>query len=478
MDVKQIYQLVNGATGEVLGKTDLVAEDLSNIVDVGTEVINAAAVDNYVKSLVNRIGKVIFVNRPYSGKVPSVLMDGWEFGSVLQKITAELPNATENETWELADGQEYKQDIFYKPTVSAKFYNSKVTFEVPISITERQVKESFGSAAELNGFISMLYAAVEKSMTIKTDALVMRTINNMIVSTFAAEPVNGEARAINLLALYNAKFGKELTAAAAMFDADFVRFASYTIALFADRFGTISTLFNVGGKARFTSNDRLHIVLLSEFAKAAQTYLYGDTYHNEFVKLPNAETVPYWQGSGKNYSFADTATIKTKKTENNVTTETEITGVLGVMFDRDALGVCNLNRRVTTAYNAKAEFFNNFYKFDAGYFNDTNENFVVFYVATDTNAITVTKSESHATISGLPSKVTVDSVLKLTATAAENYEFTTAPTLAYTTKDGNTVTVSFVIDSDDTKATLELNLANTNIDGTKGITITAEGASV
>lgn len=479
MEVKQIYELVNAATSEVLGKTDLVSEDLSNIVDVGTEIVNASAVDNYVKSLVNRIGKVIFVNRPYSGKVPSVLMDGWEFGSVLQKITAEIPTATENESWELTDGEEYKQDVFYKPTVSAKFFNSKVTFEVPISITERQVKESFGSAAELNGFISMLYAAVEKSMTIKTDALVMRTINNMIVSTFAAEPENGEARAINLLALYNAKFGKELNAAAAMFDADFVRFASYTIALFADRFGTISTLFNVGGKARFTSADRLHIVLLSEFAKAAQTYLYGDTYHNEFVKLPNAETVPYWQGSGKNYSFADTATIKTKKTVDNVTTETEITGVLGVMFDRDALGVCNLNRRVTTAYNAKAEFFNNFYKFDAGYFNDTNENFVVFYVATDTTPITVNKTETHATISGLPQNVTVDSVLKLTATAADDYEFTTAPTLAYTTKDGNTVTVSFVIDSEDsTKATLEINLANTNIDGAEGITIVAEGASV
>lgn len=381
MEVKQIYELVNAATGEVLGKTDLVSEDLSNIVDVGTEVINAAAVDNYVKSLVNRVGKVIFVNRPYSGKVPSVLMDGWEFGSVLQKITAEIPTATENETWELENGEEYKQDVFYKPTVSAKFFNSKVTFEVPISITERQVKESFGSAAELNGFISMIYAAVEKSMTIKTDALVMRTINNMIVTTFENEPNSGEARAINLLQRYNTQFNKQLAANDAIFDADFVRFASYVIALFADRFGSISTLFNVGGKARFTSTDRLHIVLLSEFAKAAQTYLYSDTYHNEFVKLPQAETVPYWQGSGKTYAFADTATIKSKKTVEGTTTETTHSGILGVMFDRDALGVCNLNRRVTTAYNAKAEFFNNFYKFDAGYFNDTNENFVVFYVA-------------------------------------------------------------------------------------------------
>lgn len=373
MNVSQIYQLVNTVTSEVLGKTDLVNEDLTNIVDVGTQIFNASAIDNYVKSLVNHIGKVVFVNRPYSGKVPSVLMDGWEFGSVLEKISAEIPQATVNETWDLTDGEEYKQDIFYKPTVSAKFYNSKVTFEVPISITERQVKESFSSAAQLNGFLSMIYNAVEKSMTIKTDALIMRTINNMISQTFANEPSDGEARAINLLSRYNAAFTKTLTAAKAIYDPDFIRYAAYQIALFADRLGTISTLFNVGGKERFTDNANLHVILLSEFAKAAGVYLYSDTYHDNFVTLPKAETVPYWQGSGTAYDFADTSKIMVNSATH--------TGILGVMFDRDALGVCNLDRRVTSNYNAKAEFFNNYYKFDAGYFNDTNENFVVFYIA-------------------------------------------------------------------------------------------------
>lgn len=381
MEVKQIYNLVNGVTSEVLGKTDLVAEDLRNIVDVGTEIFNANAVDNYVKTLVNHIGKVIFVNRPYSGKVPSVLMDGWEFGSVLEKISAAIPTAQENESWDLVDGREYKQDIFYKPSVSAKFFNSKVTFEVPVSITERQVKESFSNAAQLNGFLSMIYNAVDKSMTIKTDALIMRTINNMICETFAAEPQTGEQRAINLLARYNAQFNTTLTAAKAIFDKDFVRFSSYIIALYADRLGTISTLFNVGGKERFTDRQNLHIVLLSDFANAAQTYLYSDTYHNEFVKLPTAETVPYWQGSGKGYSFTDISTIKRAANAAQQVTASEHSGILGVMFDRDALGVCNLDKRVTSNYNAKAEFFNNYFKFDAGYFNDTNENFVVFYVS-------------------------------------------------------------------------------------------------
>lgn len=390
MEVKQIYTLINSVSGEVLGKTDIVQEDLTGVVDLGTEVFNANAVDNYVKSLVNHIGKVIFVNRPYAGKVPSVLMDAWEFGSVLEKISADIPAATENDTWDLTDGETYSQDTFHKPTVTAKFFNSKVTFEVPVSITERQVKESFSSAEQLNGFLSMIYSAVEKSMTIKADALIMRTINNMVAETLKADKkafggasVNyasaSTVRCVNLLKLYNDKFTAEpLTAANAITNPEFIRFASYTMGLYADRMQTVSTLFNVGAKERFTPVDMLHTVLLSDFAKAAQTYLYSDTYNKDQVLLPNAETVPSWQASGKNYDFASVSTINVKSASGEAV---NVSGVLGVMFDRDALGVCNLDRRVTTTYNAKAEFFNNFFKFEAGYFNDTNENFVVFFVA-------------------------------------------------------------------------------------------------
>lgn len=394
MNVKRIYSLVNTVSGEVLGNTELVHEDLTGLVDLGNEVFNQNAVDNYVKSLVNHIGKVVFVNRPYSGKVPSVLMDAWEFGSVLEKISADVPDAEENDTWNLQDGKEYKQDVFHKPTVTAKFFNSKVTFEVPVSITERQVKESFSSAEQMNGFLSMIYSAVDKSMTIKTDALIMRTINNMIAETLNADktafgfvPSTRETvdystastvRCVNLLKLYNDKTGAHLTASAAITTPDFIRFAAYIMGLYADRLQTISTLFNVGGKERFTPKDVLHTVLLSDFAAAAKAYLYADTFNSENVLLPQAETVASWQATGKNYAFENTSKIDVKSASG---ANVSVSGVLGVMFDRDALGVTNLDKRVTTNYNAKAEFFNNYFKFDAGYFNDTNENFVVFFVA-------------------------------------------------------------------------------------------------
>ena len=385
MKVEQIYSLMNTVTGEILGKGDIVKEDLSNVVDVGTEIFNQSSVDNYVKSLVNHIGKVIFVNRPYAGNAPSVLMDGWEFGSVLEKIQADIPEAVENESWDLTDKQEYKQDIFYKPSVSAKFFNKRVTFEVAMSFTDRQVKESFSSAEQLNGFLSMLYNSVEKSMSIKIDSLIMRTINNMIAETIKSDYAGSltdltqksGVKAVNLLYLYNTKYTKTLTAEQAITDADFIRFASYTISLYKDRLSKISTLFNVGRKERFTAGEYLHTILLSDFVSACGVFLQSNTFNKEMVALPNAERVPYWQGSGTDYSFAKTSDINVTCASGE---DIAVSGVIGVMFDRDSLGVSNLNRRVTTNYNAKAEFYNNYYKFDAGYFNDLNENFVVFFM--------------------------------------------------------------------------------------------------
>lgn len=384
MEVKQIYDIMNTVTDEVLGTENLVKEDLSNIVDIGNEIFNASAVDNYVKSLVNHIGKVVFVNRPYAGSAPSVLMDGWEFGSVLQKINAELPEAQENESWDLVDNASYDPNVFKKPQVSTKFFNKKVTFEIQMSFTEMQVKESFSSVEQLNGFMSMLYTAIDKSMTVKLDSLIMRTINNMIGETVFAEygaaNINSKSttKAVNLLYLYNQQYGKSLTAAAALTDPDFIRYAAYVIGMTANRMSKISKIFNVGGKDRFTPADYLHVVMLTDFKKAADVFLQSNTFNDEFTKLPKAEEVPYWQGSGTGYAFADTSKVYIKTASGHDET---ITGVLGVMFDRDAVGVTNMNRRVTANYNPKAEFFNNWFKYDAGYFNDLNENFVVFFVA-------------------------------------------------------------------------------------------------
>jgi len=387
MKVTQLKDIVNSVSSEVLGKEDVLTEDLTNLVDVGNEIIDTENVDNYVKKLIDRIGKVVFVNRLYAGGVPSVLMDSWEFGSIVEKISADMPEADVNDSWNLQDGQTYSQDTFYQPKVSAKFFNSKVTFDVKLSFTTQQVKESFTSVNDLNAFISMLETGVKNSMTVKLDGLIMRTINNM-----TAQVINGgqAMQKVNLLSQYNTASGNKLTADTALQDKDFLKFASLIIKKYQARITKMSTLFNQGSQARFTNTTDLHTVLLSDFADSAEVYLMSDTYHNKTVSLPQHETVPYWQGSGKTYGFTDISTIDAKIATGKTTKEVKQAGILGVMFDTNALGVSNLNQRTTTAYNARAEFYTNFYKMDAGYFNDLNENFVVFYIADETPASTGT----------------------------------------------------------------------------------------
>lgn len=387
MEVTQVHSIVNAATEQVLGRTDVLTQDLSNVVDVGTEIFNANAVDRFVNALVDRIGRTIFVSRAYAGTAPSLLMDQMEFGCVTMKISGGLPDATINEDWTLVDGASYDPNVFYQPQVSAKFFSKRVTFEVNRSIARKQVMSAFESVDELNQFVSMLFVDVENSITVKMDSLISMTLANMIGETFAAEfpsldgfDADSKVKAVNLLKLYNDKFTPTdvLTADEAITSPEFIRFAAYTMGLYFDRFKKMSTLFNIGKMPRFTPEDRMHFVTLSEFASAADIYLQSDVYHDEYTKLHNSERVPYWQGSGDDYSFAHTSEIHITTGSGKVV---NATGILAVMFDRYACGVSKLDRDVNTNFNPKGSFYNYFYKQFAGYYNDTNENFVVFYVA-------------------------------------------------------------------------------------------------
>ena len=381
MKVTQIKDLVNNSLKEVNGSSQLLKEDLSNVVDIGKELLNNDDVDNFVKKLVDRVGKTVFNDRVYQGSAPSVLMDAWEYGSVVEKIDSDLPKVEENDSWKLEDGKSYDQDIFYQPKVSAKFFNSKTTFDIPMSFTKMQVESAFSSATELNSFISMLMVKTQNAMTVNLDGLIMKTINN-----FTANVINAKKgmQVVNLLDLYNKTAQTKVTVDNALTSPDFIKFANLMINTYRDRLTKMSTLFNQAGLNKFTPVDNQHLVILSDLASASKVYLESDTYNQDNVKISNYDTVPYWQGSGTTYNFKDTSKIDVAIKDGTQTKEVIQTGILGVLFDTSALGVSCQNPRTTTAVNARAEFYTNFNKYDAMYYNDLNENFVVFMIADTT----------------------------------------------------------------------------------------------
>lgn len=393
MDIKQIATLMNGVTSELLGESAVVAEDLSNVVDIGKAIFDNVSYDKYVKTLVDHIGRVIFVDRKYTGAMSSLYRDSWEYGAVMEKIYGvKLPEAVENEDWKLTSGASYDPNVFNAPEVAAKFFNKRTTFEVDLSIADIQAKSAFSSATQLNAFVSMLTNDVDKSLTVKQEGLAQRTVNNLIASTIAAEfpsvsdhDYSGSTgvKAINLLKLYNDQFNPSpaLTAANALYNPEFIRFSTLIITKTLARLKKLSSLFNIGGLPRFTPADRQHLILLSDFKAASDIYLQSDTFNDQFTRLPNAEDVPYFQGSGTAYDLSSVSKVHATIETGDTTKEVEIGGILGVAFDHDAAGITNLDRRVTSNYNPKAEFTNYFYKVDCGYFNDLNENCVVFFMA-------------------------------------------------------------------------------------------------
>ena len=378
MKVTQIKDLVNTSLKEINGKSELLKEDLSNVVDVGKEILNQDDLDKFVKKLVDRVGKTVFDNRLYQGSAPSVLMDAWEYGSIVEKVDADLPTVQENDSWNLQDGKSYDQDIFYQPKVSAKFFNSRVTFDIPMSFTQLQVKSAFNSPADLNAFLSMLMTKVQNALTVHLDGLIMKTINN-----FTAQVLHQHKglQTVNLLALYNSTTGSSLTSEKTLTDPNFIKFANLTINSYRDRIAKMSTLFNAGGVNKFTPLDNQHLVILSDLASASKVYLEANTFNESNVQITNYDTVPYWQGTGTSYSFNDISKIDVAIKDGTQTIEVAQTGVLGVLFDTNALGVSCQNPRTTTAVNARAEFYTNFNKYDALYYNDLNENFIVFTIA-------------------------------------------------------------------------------------------------
>lgn len=248
-----------------------------------------------------------------------------------------------------------------------------------------QLKQSFSNSSQLVAFVSMIQNNVDKARTIRNEALIKSTINNFTAETIYDEYQGGDlsaksgVRAVNLFYLFKQKYPDYTkTAMQALEDPDFIRFAAVHMSKYIERLKDMTELYNLGGKPRFTPSKLLHVVMLSEFAANAEGYLYADTWHDNFVKLPQFEKINFWQGVGKNYEIDSISKINVTNSEGHTV---NTAGILCVMFDRDALMVANENSRVRTNYVPVAEFMNYWYKFDCSYFNDFNENFVVFFVA-------------------------------------------------------------------------------------------------
>lgn len=376
MKVTQVAELANTLTQSALGESAVVNADLTNVQDIGTELdkLTQGELKHPLRNLLDKVGRTIYVDRKYDGDHPDIMMESWEYGALLEKISAKkMPEAKENPSWALENGKSYDPNVFNGQEIESKVYGKYTTLEVDDSVIERQLKGAFKSADSLNAYLSMLQTNIRNSLTIKTSSLARSLVNGCMADAITA----GGLQAINLLVEYNSIFNKTLSASACIYDHDFIRYACFRIKEVASWLTTASTLFNSGKRERFTPSSMLNIEMLGKFKALADIYLQSDTFHNEFQKLPSAHEVAYWQGSGTDFSFDSISSIDVKSGSGNTVKQS---GIIATMFDKYAMGINNYNERVTTNFNPVGEFYNYYYKVDAGYASDFNENMVVFFV--------------------------------------------------------------------------------------------------
>lgn len=375
MKINQIATILNQINQEVIGKSAIIEEDLSNIVDVGRAITSDTTwgdnFDNYVKKLIDKVGKTMFVDRVYQSTTPSILHDSWEYGSILEKVRCDVGEFEANKEWTLTPETQFDVFKFQPASVQAKYFNSKTTYQLRISITQKQMKSAFNSAAAMNSFISMIENRIQMKMTLASDALIMRTIVNLI-----AEKIKANNNVVNLLAEYKTATGSTITAETALTDKEFLRFAAKTIMQYKKLIATASMLYNNDGYVTFTPAERLKAVFASDFDLALKTSLYADTYNEEFVKLDGYSIVPFWQGSGT----ANGERLKINAVPASGGPAVVKDGVVAVLFDEYAAAVCNEEPEVSSIYNPEGRFWNYFYTYDASFMNDLGENVIVFTI--------------------------------------------------------------------------------------------------
>lgn len=376
--VNQIFNIVNDAAKQTFGETAITVVDTSTLVALGNEVLKSDEnTENFTNTLVDRIGRTVFSTRAYTtDNTEGMVREPFEYGCILQKIYVDLPEAKENESWEIGS-RNYTPKFapVIKPKFKQKLFNKQATWEIDVTIPDFMFRTAFTNPTEMAVLIDAIFTAMENAMQIALENNKNLTRANFIASKLHS---NKPCGAINLLHLYNTLTKQSLTVDDCLRDLGFLKWTTQQINLWAKRLSKMSTLFNDEGYKRFTPQSDLIVNVLQDYDSAINSYLQSDTYHNEMTKIASTySTVPYWQGSGLNYTFEDTSKITVKIDAETTITET---GIIAVVYDRDAMGVTITERRGATQRNNKDEYTDYFNKATYGYFNDLSENGIVFYV--------------------------------------------------------------------------------------------------
>lgn len=373
----QVYTVLNDVSKQQYGTAAITVTDTSSMIALGNKVLSSSTdKDDFMHALTDRIGRTIFSIRRYDDVDRNVVKHTFDFGAILQKIYVGLPELEQDESWMIGE-EDYSPSYapVIQPDAREKLFSNRNTFQCSVTVPDDILKTAFTGPVEMAVFISAIFMAQENRIQVALEALI-----NLCRAAFIARKINGKSTcgAINLLDRYNKQFSATLKAANALYSPEFLRYASAEIGMWTRRMRKMSSLFNEEGYLRHTPESDLVLTVLDDFASLASVYLQSNVFHNELTALPRYNTVAYWQGSGKDFSFDSTGTVSVKLSDTLTVTQS---GVLAVAYDYEALGVMIENETTETQRNPRAKYTDYYHDVERGLFNDMSENGIVFYIA-------------------------------------------------------------------------------------------------
>lgn len=371
MAVTQIYDIVNSVNSQTMGITDLTVVDEQGLISLGQTVLTTNGLaDTWLNSLAQRIGRTIISFREYKSKYSDMVLDSLQWGNIVQKIKVSMPEATEDESYNLVEGKSIDMYKVANPKVTQSFFTSETPYQFYVTVKRTQLEEAFTSEGAMNGFIGAIYGEVQNAIELSLESLARNCINN-----FIAERLKTKKGSFNLLGMYNTETNKKLTVNTCKHDKEFLAYCVSRINLISKYMENMTKIYNDGTQTRHTPKTLQHLRVLEDFESRLETVVQYQAFRDGYVKLNNYHTTSFWQ------SIKAPDSINVKPSSDNTKPFTQ-SNILAILYDRDALGLYKKDSwNSTTPFNSAGGYYNTYYHHKELYFNDLSENFVVFYLA-------------------------------------------------------------------------------------------------
>lgn len=374
IEVNQIYDLCNQIFQQMTGRTNIEAVDSASLVAMGNEVSNLGKNDLWINTLARRIGLTIDYYRVYRNRFSDLYRTQVEWGALVQKLTVEMPDAVADDMYKVGqmNGQALDHYIINNPKAKQKIFDKETPYSFFITMQEKMLTEAFLNAGAMSSFVNQVFGKVQNKIEVVLEDLARVALVNMMCNLSTKQE-------IKLVTLYNSKTGSTLNPQTALFDPAFMRFAIGMMNNIASKMETMSVLFNTDGYDRFTPKSEQRFYVLADFITQLETVVQYAAFNPQYVNKSVDIAVPYWQGVKEGDDINDIAVLSKVIGKVDSKVDKTIENVVGVLFDREAIGTFRQEEKVlTTPVNARGAYYNTFWHEKQMWFNDMSENAVIF----------------------------------------------------------------------------------------------------